>query len=200
MTIIVTGGACVGTGAFFANRTFVCHKSPVYGGFNDRIVFRTYLGDLDAAETDDAFSPIRSYRFDAYDTDTGVTETLLEADLPYVSYYYGYSIMSMTWEGDRYVIHTYNLSTGKETVRDLDVTPEFLTDEPNRTIKWINLGEALDNTHFTLGYCELDDVFSNTLGGLIGIMIYYILSYLKRRLRRKRYNTICPDLAASLSS
>ena len=33
--IVVTGGACVGTGAFFANRTFVCHKSPVYGGFND---------------------------------------------------------------------------------------------------------------------------------------------------------------------
>lgn len=33
--IVVTGGACVGNGAFFANRTFVCHKSPVYGGFND---------------------------------------------------------------------------------------------------------------------------------------------------------------------
>lgn len=33
--IVVTGGACVGTGAFFANRTFVIHKSPVYGGFND---------------------------------------------------------------------------------------------------------------------------------------------------------------------
>lgn len=33
--IVVTGGACVGTGAYFANRTFVCHKSPVYGGFND---------------------------------------------------------------------------------------------------------------------------------------------------------------------
>ena len=33
--IVVTGGLCVGTGTFFANRTFVCHKSPVYGGFND---------------------------------------------------------------------------------------------------------------------------------------------------------------------
>ena len=33
--IVVTGGACVGTGAFFANRTFVCCKSPVTGGFND---------------------------------------------------------------------------------------------------------------------------------------------------------------------
>ena len=33
--VVITGGACVGTGAFFANRTFVCHKSPVYGGFND---------------------------------------------------------------------------------------------------------------------------------------------------------------------
>lgn len=128
----------------------------VYGGFNDRIVFRTYLGEVEGTDQNAAFSPIRSYRFDAYDTDTGETETLLEADLPYVSYYYGYSIMSMTWEDDRYVIHTYNLSTGKETVKDLDVTPEFLTDEPNRTIKWITLGEALDNSHFTLGYCEFD--------------------------------------------
>lgn len=33
--IVVATGACVGTGTFFANRTFVCHKSPVYGGFND---------------------------------------------------------------------------------------------------------------------------------------------------------------------
>ncbi|MDO5138423.1 MAG: aldehyde ferredoxin oxidoreductase C-terminal domain-containing protein, partial [Oscillospiraceae bacterium] len=33
--IVVTGGACVGTGAFFANRTFVINKSPVTGGFND---------------------------------------------------------------------------------------------------------------------------------------------------------------------
>ncbi len=33
--IVVTGGACVGTGTFFANRTFVVHKSPVYGGIND---------------------------------------------------------------------------------------------------------------------------------------------------------------------
>ena len=128
----------------------------VYGGFNDRIVFRTYLGEVEGADQDAAFTPIRSYRFDAYDTDTGETETLLEADLPYISYYYGYSIMSMTWEGGRFVIHIYNLSTGKETVTDLDVTPEFLTDEPNRTIKWITLGEALDNSHFTLGYCEFD--------------------------------------------
>lgn len=48
---------------------------------------------------------------------------------------------------------------------------------------------------FDIGYCELDDVFSNTLGGLIGIMIYYILSYLKRRLRRKRYIELQKKLA-----
>ena len=128
----------------------------VYGGFNDRIVFRTYLGEVEGADQDAAFSPIRSYRFDAYDTDTGESETLLEADLPYISYYYGYSIMSMTWEGDRFVIHTYNLSTGKETKKDLDVVPAFLMDEPNRSSKWSTLGEALDNSHFTLGYCEFE--------------------------------------------
>ena len=48
---------------------------------------------------------------------------------------------------------------------------------------------------FDIGYCEFDDVFSNTVGGLIGIMIYYILSYLKRRIRRKRYIELQKKLA-----
>ena len=128
----------------------------VVGGYNNCIVLRTYLGEVAGAQQDAAFSPIRSYRFDLFDIETGETELLMQADLPYISYYYGHSILSMTWEGDRYVTHIYNLSTGTETTKDLDVVPEFLMDEPNRSSKWITLGEVLDDTHFTLGYCEFE--------------------------------------------
>ena len=49
---------------------------------------------------------------------------------------------------------------------------------------------------FDIGYCEFDDVFSNTLGGLIGIAIYYVLSFIRRRRRRKRYIELQQHLAA----
>lgn len=42
---------------------------------------------------------------------------------------------------------------------------------------------------FGLGWCEFDDVLSNTLGGIIGIAVYYVLSYLRRR-RRSKSNTL----------
>ena len=37
---------------------------------------------------------------------------------------------------------------------------------------------------FRLGLCEFDDVFSNSLGGLIGIAVYYVLAYWRRRFKR----------------
>ena len=130
------------------------NDQTVIGGFNNCIVFRT--GKASGTQQNDAFSPSSSYRFDLFDIETGETELLMEADLPYVTYYSGHNILSMTWEGDRFVTHIYNLGTGKETTKELTVVPEFLMDEPNRTIKWITLGEPLDDTHFALGYCEFE--------------------------------------------
>ena len=121
----------------------------VIGGYGNSLFLRTDLGRIPEAGQERPFEPSIRYRYDAYDVETGDLTTVLEADLPAVYRCSGRSVLSMTWEEDRFVSHIYDLATGEDKQTVVGVVPDAIRDRLNTCLKNSIAGEALDRTHFT---------------------------------------------------
>ncbi len=159
----------------------------VIGGYGNSLFLRTDLGRIPDPEIEDSlireksmFTPVIRYRFDAFDIETGqITETM-EAVVSNIWYFGGHNCLSLTLEKGDLVVHIYDCTAGTEAQTAIDVVPEFLMDEPNiGTTNWVIPGEALDGTHFTLGYCEFEkengEFATDARGQLIAKDLHYCI-------------------------
>lgn len=127
----------------------------ISGGFGTKLIIETVKKSI-GSDYADWFTPSRLSSYSLYDIDTGELTEVFDAALPYTTVYCGNDLMWMTSEGEKLLVHVFDLASCEERIKELTVDPGSAGAEKYLYADKPALVQAVDDTHFMLEYCYYD--------------------------------------------